>query len=117
MTSPLKLRALADGSAELTIFGPIGADDFLARSITPQAIDEQLKALGSPREILVRISSPGGSVFDALAIRAALALHPARVRVRIEGLAASAATLVMLAADAGELEVVAGSMLMVHSPW
>jgi ATP-dependent protease ClpP protease subunit len=113
---PLNIRARADGTAELTIFGPIG-ESFLGKSITPQSIDEQLKALGSPREILVRISSEGGSVFDALAIRTALVASPAKVRVRVEGLAASAATLVMLAADPGELEIAAGAMLMIHSPW
>jgi len=112
----LDIKALADGTAELTIFGPIG-EGFLSKSITPQTIDDDLKALGEPREILVRISSEGGSVFDALAIRTALAAHPAKIRVRVEGLAASAATIVMLAADPGELEIADGAMLMIHSPW
>lgn len=63
----------------------------------------------------LRINSPGGDVFDATAMRTALAQHKARVIAHIDGLAASAASIVMLGAD--EIEIVEGGFVMIHNAW
>ncbi|PTT87593.1 peptidase S14, partial [Pseudomonas sp. HMWF031] len=65
--------------------------------------------------LIVHINSPGGSVTDALAIYSILRKHPGRVTAIVDGLCASAATLVALAAD--EIVMAEHSLLMVHNPW
>ena len=69
----------------------------------------------SAKTIHLRINSPGGSVFDAEAMRTAIVDHPAHVIAHIDGLAASAATTIALAAD--EVEMSSGSMFMIHNAW
>ncbi|MHA3886030.1 ClpP-like prohead protease/major capsid protein fusion protein [Stutzerimonas degradans] len=72
-------------------------------------------ALAGRQAVTVHINSPGGSVTDALAIYANLRNHAGRVTAIVEGLCASAATIIMLAAD--EVVMAEHSLLMVHNPW
>lgn len=66
-------------------------------------------------EIRLLINSPGGEVWDGLAILNALRAHPARVVAVVEGLAASAAS--FIAAGADELIMMRNSELMIHNAW
>lgn len=100
---------VADNSAEVTIYRHIGyggveAEDFRA------AIAEL-----EVEEIHVRIDSPGGDVFAARAMKTTLEQHAARVIVHVDGLAASAASFLMLAGD--EIEIAKGAMVMIHNAW
>jgi ATP-dependent Clp endopeptidase proteolytic subunit ClpP len=63
-------------------------------------------------EIEVQINSPGGDVFDGLAIYNALRMHPARVTTRIDGLAASAASFIVQAGD--HRVIVQSAQMMIH---
>lgn len=63
----------------------------------------------------VRINSPGGDVFDGVAIYNALIRHDARVVVHVDGLAASIASVIAMAGD--EIRMHEGSMMMIHDPW
>jgi len=65
--------------------------------------------------IHVRINSPGGDVFGARAIHTALSQHPAKIITHIDGLAASAASYLALAAD--EIEIAEGAFFMIHDAW
>jgi ATP-dependent Clp protease protease subunit len=65
--------------------------------------------------IHLRINSPGGDVFEARAIQVALKQHKAKVIAHIDGLAASAATYIALAAD--EVEMAEGAFFMIHNAW
>lgn len=65
--------------------------------------------------ITLRINSPGGDVFDGVAIYNALRDHDARVSVKVDGLAASIASVIMLAGD--ERHVGIGAKVMIHNPW
>lgn len=65
--------------------------------------------------IHLRINSPGGGVFEAEAMQTALQQHPARIIAHIDGLAASAAGFVALAAD--EIEMADGAFFMIHNAW
>lgn len=65
--------------------------------------------------IHVRINSPGGSVFDGVTIYNALRRHPAQVLTHVDGLAASAASIVALAGD--RVIMGAGTFLMIHNAW
>lgn len=65
--------------------------------------------------INLRINSPGGDVFDARAMVTALKQHSAKIVAHIDGLAASAATYVALAAD--EVRMSEGAFFMIHKGW
>jgi ATP-dependent Clp protease protease subunit len=65
--------------------------------------------------IHLRINSPGGDVFGGQAIAAALERHKAKVVAHIDGLAASAATAIAVAAE--EVLMAAGAMFMIHNAW
>lgn len=76
---------------------------------------KHLLASGSSEPITLHINSPGGNVTDALAIFNNLRAYAGNVTALVDGLAASSATLVMLAAD--EVVMAAHSLIMVHNPW
>jgi ATP-dependent Clp protease protease subunit len=63
----------------------------------------------------VRINSPGGDVFAAMTIYNALKRHPARIVTHVDGVAASAASAVLLAGD--EVLMGVGTFVMIHNPW
>lgn len=67
------------------------------------------------RDVLVRINSPGGSVFDGVAMHTAFLNHDAKVVGRIEGVAASAATFLTTAFD--EIEIAKAGTYMIHRAW
>lgn len=72
-----------------------------------------LAEIDAPR-IVVRINSPGGSLFDAMAIHSSILHHPAYVSVYVDSLAASAASVIALAGD--EIIMMPGSQFMIHDP-
>ena len=65
--------------------------------------------------INLRINSPGGDVFAARAMKTALEAHGAKIVAHIDGLAASAASFLMLAAD--DIVIAPGAFVMIHDPW
>ena len=101
-------RAQAKG-AEIVIYDEIGAF-----GIPAKAFLDELKALGPVAELTVRINSPGGSVFDGVAIYNALKRHDAAITVWIDGIAASIASMIAMAGD--EVVMPENAMLMLHDP-
>lgn len=99
--------------AEIALFDCIGADDN-GGGITAKQFDEQLKALGDVPDVLVRINSPGGEVMEGLAIYNTLKASPAKITVRVEGYAASSASLIAMAGD--RIEIADGAFMLVHEP-
>ena len=67
------------------------------------------------RDVTIRINSPGGDVFEGVAIYNALLRHDASVTVNIDGLAASSATIAMMAADT--INMASNATVMVHKAW
>ncbi|PKQ22878.1 MAG: hypothetical protein CVT65_11055 [Actinobacteria bacterium HGW-Actinobacteria-5] len=65
--------------------------------------------------IEVQINSPGGNVFDGIAIYNTLRAHPARIITRVDGLAASIASVIVQAGD--ERQMAASAQMMVHQAW
>lgn len=90
------------------IFHCIGSGNLAAA-----AIKAQIQAAGTD-DITVHINSVGGSVFDGFAIYNDLKSHPGKVIVRIEGLAASIASIIAMAGE--EIIICQAAMLMVHKP-
>ena len=67
------------------------------------------------KSILVKINSPGGDAFDGISIYNALANHPSKVITRVEGLAASVASIIVMAGN--EIQMYQNTMLMIHNAW
>ncbi|MTI15140.1 head maturation protease, ClpP-related [Sansalvadorimonas verongulae] len=103
------LKNQADKPAELLIYDVIG--DW--QGLSAKELVNDLKATTS-EDITVRINSPGGSVFDGIAIYNALRYHPANIHVRIEGLAASIASVIAMAGDT--ITMADNSLMMIHNP-
>lgn len=82
--------------------------------VDPLNFAKTLTAIDAP-VINLRINSPGGDVFAAQAMAQAIREHPAKVVARIDGYAASAATVVAAAAD--ETIMASGAMYMIHKAW
>jgi ATP-dependent Clp protease, protease subunit len=101
-------RAQARG-AEIVIYDEIGAFGIPARAFL-----DELKALGPVAELTVRINSPGGSVFDGVAIYNALKRHDAAITVWIDGIAASIASMIAMAGN--QVVMPENAMLMLHDP-
>jgi len=78
---------------------------------------ELVRAVSDMRgqSILVRVNSPGGDVFDSVAIFNALKGHNSKVTTRIESVALSAASFIVLAGK--EVQAYPNTMMMIHEPW
>ena len=98
---------------EIWLYDQIG-ESYFGEGISAKAFQKELAALGRVDVINLRINSPGGDVFDGLAIYNQLKAHPARVVVDIDGLAASIASVIAMAGD--EVNMAANSMMMIHNP-
>ena len=72
-------------------------------------------ALSDMGDVLVRINSPGGDVFDGASIFNALTSHKGNVTTRIEGLAASIASVIAMAGK--KVQAYDNTMLMIHNAW
>lgn len=108
----VKVQMAAD-EIELLIYGYIGEELFeessTARSVTQTLLDNAEVGL-----IRVRINSQGGNPFDGMAMYNALKNHKGRVEVHVDGIAASAATLPMMAGD--RIVMHEGTAMMIHEP-
>ncbi len=108
MKSWYTIRA-REGGAEVLIYDEIGAYGVSAKGFLAE-----LGALPDEAAIDLRLNSPGGSVFDAVAIHNALSRHAGTVTVWIDGIAASAASYVAMAGDA--IVMPENAFLMIHDP-
>jgi len=101
-----------DGEGEILLYGTIG-DDFWGDGITATSFNSALEEIGDVSTIRLRVNSGGGDVFDATAIYNMLVKHDAHVIVEIEGVAASAATVISMAGD--EIRISENAHFMIHS--
>jgi ATP-dependent protease ClpP protease subunit len=95
--------------AEVFIYGYIG-DDWAEEDVTAASFTKALRAITAPA-IDLRVNSPGGAVFDGIAIYTALLDHPAVVDVTVDGVAASAASFVSMAGDTVSMQKPAKMMI------
>ena len=100
------------GSRTLVLNGPISDETWYGDEVTPGLFREELNA--GEGDITVWINSPGGDVFAAAQIYNMLKEYPGNVEVRIDGMAASAASVVAMAGDRISMSPVA--MMMIHNP-
>ena len=107
-----QFRNMAGGGAELLLYGDIADTSWWGDEVTPKQFAEDLDGLGAVSEIAVRINSGGGDVFAAQTIGNMLERNAAHVTAYIDGVCASAATIVACHCD----KVIAAndSTYMVH---
>jgi ATP-dependent protease ClpP protease subunit len=111
---PLAAVPDADGDTTISIFDVIGEDGWSGGGVTANRISAALRSIGS-KDITVRINSPGGDMFEGIAIYNLLRAHPAKVSVEVLGWAASAASIIAMAGD--DIRMGRGSFMMVHNAW
>jgi ATP-dependent protease ClpP protease subunit len=104
--TPVRVVALAEGTTRIDLMEEIG---YWGTTAT-EFVDELLAI--DAETIELHVNSPGGDVFDGLAIMNALADHPATVNVVVDGIAASAASFIAMAGDTMKMN--RGSQLMIH---
>ncbi|MFU7263366.1 head maturation protease, ClpP-related [Pseudomonas aeruginosa] len=112
-----ELRAASGDNPDstITIYEPIGYDWWTGEGVTAKRIAGALRAIGSDVDVTVNINSPGGDVFEGLAIYNLLREHKGKVTVNIIGLAASAASFIAMAGD--EIRIGRAAFLMIHNAW
>jgi ATP-dependent Clp protease protease subunit len=103
-----------DGPAEILIYDAIGSNSFWEETVSAKGFVKDLKAIGNKKDVVVRINSPGGSVFDGTAIYNALRNHKGNVAVKIDGIALSMASVVAMAGDS--VEMADNALMMIHNP-
>lgn len=100
---------------ELLLYGAISSrESWWEDRVTPAAFNRELEELGDVPEIIVRINSGGGDVFAANAIYTRLKDHSAKITVKIDGWAASAATIIAMAGDT--IKIARNGVFMIHDP-
>lgn len=105
-------NATSDDAAQIYIYDQIG-EDWFGNGVTAKGFLTELQGVTAPR-IDLHLNSPGGSVFDGVAIHNALVRHPATVTTYVDGLAASIASVIALA---GERVIMArNALFMIHDP-
>lgn len=104
------IQASANNSADIRIYDEIGGWGISARQFA-----EELTALGNISSINLHIHSPGGSVFDGIAIYNLLKNHTASKTVYIDGLAASMASVIAMVGN--PIIMPENAMMMIHRPW
>ncbi len=107
-----QFRNATGESAELLLYGDISNETWWGDEATPRQFSEDLNKLGVLTAITVRINSGGGDVFAASAIGNLLEQHPAEVTAKIDGLCASAATIV--ACHCNKVVAAKDSIYMIH---
>jgi ATP-dependent Clp protease protease subunit len=113
MKKPWKFAATASGELVIYLYDFIGED--LLGGTSAKMFQEELSAAGDVRSITLRVNSAGGSAFDGITMFNALVSHPARVTAQVDGLAASIASTICMAAT--EIAMADNAALMIHNPY
>lgn len=102
-----------DGNV-ISIYDVIGEDAWTGEGVTSKRVAGALRKIGA-REVTVNMNSPGGDFFEGISIYELLRQHPARVTIKVMGLAASAASIIAMAGD--EIQISEVGFMMVHNAW
>jgi ATP-dependent Clp protease protease subunit len=109
------IRAEAEkGEATISILDVIGSD-YIGEGVTARRIAGALRSIGKDKPVTVYINSPGGDMFEGLAINSLLQEHKGQVTVKVLALAASAASVIAMGAD--DIQIARGAFFMIHNAW
>ena len=110
------IRAVAEDQEDRTIgiYDVIGEDWWTGGGFTAKRMSAALRSLGKG-PVTVAINSPGGDMFEGLAMYSMLREHPGEVTVKVMGIAASAASIIAMAGD--HVQIARAGFLMIHNCW
>lgn len=113
------LAAKSEGEGEddssISIYDIIGKDFWTGEGVTAKRISAALRTIGSEKNIVVNINSPGGDLFEGIAIYNMLRDHKGKVTTRVLGVAASSASIIAMAGD--EIQIARAGFMMIHNAW
>jgi ATP-dependent protease ClpP protease subunit len=107
--------SLQADTLELTIYEEIGVDWWSDQGVSGATVTNALKEAGVFNRIQVRINSPGGDVFEGIAIYNILRAQKKPIDVFVDGIAASAASVIAMAGDT--ITMGTAAMMMIHNAW
>lgn len=107
-----KITAKSAEEADISIYGDIGESMWGEETVSASNFKKELDDIGNVSTLNISIQSPGGSVFDGLAIYNMLKRHKAKKYVTIDGLAASAASFIAMAGD--KITIPSNAFFMIH---
>ncbi|MFJ5159453.1 head maturation protease, ClpP-related [Pantoea sp. NPDC088449] len=107
------IKAAKSDENSISVFDVIGVD-WYGDGVTASRIAAALRSIGGA-DVTVNINSPGGDMFEGLAIYNLLREYEGKVTVKVLGLAASAASIIAMAGD--EVQIGRGAFLMIHNCW
>ena len=107
------IRAASSDDNTISIFDVIGKD-YWDEGVTAKRISGALRSLNGA-DVTVNINSPGGDMFEGLAIYNLLREYQGKVTVKVLGIAASAASIIAMAGD--DIQIGRGAFLMIHNCW
>lgn len=107
------IKAAKSDANSISVFDVIGAD-WYGDGVTASRVAAALRSIGGA-DVTVNINSPGGDMFEGLAIYNLLREYEGKVTVKVLGLAASAASIIAMAGD--EVQIGRGAFLMIHNCW
>src|SRR4249920_3463296 len=114
MRSWFTMKKADENSAEIVIYDAIGQSFWDDSAVSAKDFLSSLTALGDDiSNIALHINSPGGDVFDGVAIHNAIKNHKATVTAHVDGIAASIASYIAMAAD--KIIMPANSFLLLHN--
>lgn len=109
------IKASAESDNTISIYEEIGYDWWTDGGVTAQRIASALRYIGEDQDVIVNINSPGGDLFEGLAIYNLLRAHQGKVTIRVLGVAASAASVIAMAGD--EIQIARAGFIMIHNCW
>ena len=107
------IRAASDNDNSISIFNVVGRD-YWDEGVTAKRISGALRSMNGA-DVTVNINSPGGDMFEGLAIYNLLREYQGKVTVKVLGIAASAASIIAMAGD--DIQIGRGAFLMIHNCW
>lgn len=113
--SPFRVVNKTPDAAEILIYDQIGRDFWSGEGVAANDFAELLADIDPKAELTVGINSPGGNVWDGLAIFNMLSARKAKVTTRNDGMAASIASIILQAGH--ERQTNSAAMVMIHKAW
>ena len=113
-SSGVHAAVAADDERSISVYDVIGYDPWTGGGVGASRIAAALRGMG-PGPVTVNVNSPGGDMFEGLAIYNLLREHDGEVTVKVLSLAASAASVIAMAGD--KVQIARAGFLMIHNAW
>lgn len=104
-----------EADPEILFYGIISEYSWYDDDITPKMFRDDLNKIGKGGPVTIRLNSPGGDMIAASVIRSILMEYPGKITIKIDGMAASAATILAIAGD--EIQMVDTAFFVIHDPF